>query len=582
MAQPKPTRIWLLEEKDMAQLQQTPDMDVMTMTHRSQDYCVIMDKRQTTESINSDGDDNDWPKFGALRPGGALNLLSWEAFGLLSQYAGVGILMGVLGALQYPVFHSYLRMEGYQTASYGVLISLGWSSKIFFGILSDCCPLFGYQRRPYMIIGWMICATCCLVMAITPFPDPYYGKKEVFRVPLSKIPAEDLKYINLDAPKRGGFFIVLSMMCSLGYVLAVVAADAMVVQYAQREPAAIRGRTQTAIYFTRDAFSMVPILVVGFCMNDYKYGGTFSWSIGPNIVYAALTVPCLLAAYSAYALLVEEKVTKSPFRAYLSNAWMLLQQRVVWQICMFKFLNMLFYAYYSTLNDPVWSFWIQVEPIVSTAFSIVYQLFKVGAMFGIGKYALNWDWRWAMAASTLAIVAVDTTLNFLAVWNVVRDQYFQNILGSLAAIPQAAIFLFSGYLVVEIADVGNEGLVFALVTTCSNLAIPLSTVLAKTVDSFFTARLTDIQRDDTAVRWEVTYSYIATAAMKLLSLVFLALMPRQKAYIQVLKRTGSLSPVAAAIVFVVFVFGYTWNVTTNILSIFPSTSCLRIAGGRGC
>ncbi|RHY18812.1 hypothetical protein DYB36_010328 [Aphanomyces astaci] len=574
---PRKDKVWLIDEKDLARSAETNATD----TNATRDYCVMLDKR-FSESPFSDEGDIDIADYGALRPGGALNLFSWEAFGLLSQYAGVGILMGVLGALQYPVFHNYLQMEGYQTASYSVLISLGWSSKIFFGILSDCCPIFGYQRRPYMVLGWTICAVCCLVMALTPFPAPYYGREDLVRLGRSNMTPNELKFINVDAPHSGGFFIVLSMICSLGYVMAVVAADAMLVQYAQREPAAIRGRIQTAVYFTRDSFSMVPILVVGFCMNDFKYGGAFSWSIGPNVVYAALTVPCVLAAYSACALMVEDKVAKVSFRQYKHNAWGLLQQRVVWQICAFKFLHMLFYGYYSTLNDPMWSIWIKVQPIVGTAFNIVYQLFRVATMFGIGKYALNCDWRLAMAGSTVVYVALDATLNFLAIWDVVRDQYFQNIVGSLVALPQASIFLFSGYLLVEIADVGNEGLVFALLTSCSNLAIPLSMVLAKAVDLFWNARLVDIQRDDVAVRWEVSYSYAVTAGFKLLSLVVLVLLPRQKAYIQALKHTGSLSVGAAATVLVVFLFGYTWSVTTNILSIFPSTSCLRIAGGKGC
>ncbi|KAF0707266.1 hypothetical protein AaE_013691 [Aphanomyces astaci] len=574
---PRKDKVWLIDEKDLARSAETNATD----TNATRDYCVMLDKR-FSESPFSDEGDIDIADYGALRPGGALNLFSWEAFGLLSQYAGVGILMGVLGALQYPVFHNYLQMEGYQTASYSVLISLGWSSKIFFGILSDCCPIFGYQRRPYMVLGWTICAVCCLVMALTPFPAPYYGREDLVRLGRSNMTPNELKFINVDAPHSGGFFIVLSMICSLGYVLADVAADAMLVQYAQREPAAIRGRIQTAVYFTRDSFSMVPILVVGFCMNDFKYGGAFSWSIGPNVVYAALTVPCVLAAYSACALMVEDKVAKVSFRHYMHNAWGLLQQRVVWQICAFKFLHTLSFGYNSTLNDPVSSIWVHTQPLVATAFSIVYQLCRVVAMVGIGKYALNWDWRLAMAGSTLVFVIVDSVMNFLTAWDVVRDQYIQGVVYSFAACPVASIFLFSGYLLIEIADVGNEGLVFALLTTCSNLAVPLSTVLAKSVDSYFAATIKDIQRDDNEVRWEVSYSYITTAAFKLFSLVFLVLLPRQKAYVVMLKRTGSLSAFAAASVLVVFFVGYTWNVMTNMLSIFPSTSCLRIAGGKGC
>ncbi|KAF0714572.1 Aste57867_3807 [Aphanomyces stellatus] len=535
-----------------------------------------------SESVGDLERDSDVDDYGALRPGGALDLLSWEAFGLLSQYAGVGILYGVFSALHYPLFQNYLHMEGYQTASYSVLVWLGWSSKIFFGILSDCFPIFGFKRRPYMVIGWTLCGTCCALMAVTPFPKPYYGKASLVHVPKANMTAEDLKFINLEAPSSGGFFIIMSMLASLGYVLADVAADAMVVQYAQREPAAIRGRVQTAIYFTRDTFSMVPTLLVGLCMNDFKYGGTFSWGIEPNLVYAILVVPCVLAAYSAMALMVEDQVEPVHFHDYMQNAWRLLQKRVVWQIFGFKFLNTLFYGYNSTLSDPVSSVWIRVQPIVSTGFQIASQLVRVGAMYGIGRFALSWDWRVTIAVSTVVLVSLHSFSYYLAIWNVVRNQYILSPIQMLEAVPSACIFLFGGFLLVEIPDVGNEALVFALMTSCQNLANPLSTVLAKTVDSFFMARLSDIQRDDTTVRWQVTYSFVAAAAFKLFSLVFLVLMPRQKAYVQILKRTGSLSRVAAATVLVVFFSGYIYNLTTNILSVIPSTSCLRIAGGKGC
>ncbi|CAK4128970.1 unnamed protein product [Aphanomyces euteiches] len=356
-------------------------------------------------------------------------------------------------------------MEGYQSQSYKVLISLGWASKIFFGILTDCLPIFGCKRRPYMVLGWAICGLCCLIMAITKFPDPYYGKPGLRG--LNNLTAEQLKYINDDAPTSADLFIVLSMIASLGFVMANVAADAMVVQYAQREPIAIHGRIQTAIYFTRDTFMMVPMLVVGFCMNDYKYGGPFSWRIGPNALYAGLTIPCLVGVYAAFALIVEEKAVSMTFRQYLHDLWELLQLRVVWQICAFKFFNLIFGSYISTLADPISSIWVHVQPLVATSFAIVAQFVRVVVMFIIGKYALSWDWRITMAISTVILVVMDTFIRTVAIWDVYRNQYFQNVRIALESIPNAFIFLFGTYVIVEIVQIGNEGTVYALVGSIS-------------------------------------------------------------------------------------------------------------------
>ncbi|CAK4481639.1 unnamed protein product, partial [Aphanomyces euteiches] len=58
---------------------------------------------------------------GALVEGGALPIWSREAFGLYSQYFTIGVIYGMIPALNYPIFNFYLQMEGYQTASYSVL-----------------------------------------------------------------------------------------------------------------------------------------------------------------------------------------------------------------------------------------------------------------------------------------------------------------------------------------------------------------------------------------------------------------------------------------------------------------------------
>ncbi|RHY15790.1 hypothetical protein DYB32_010721, partial [Aphanomyces invadans] len=83
---------------------------------------------------------------GALVAGGAFDLFSREAFGLFTQYAAIGIIYGMIPALNYPIFNVYLQLEGFQTASYSTLVTLGWSFKVFMGMFSDCFPIFGYPR----------------------------------------------------------------------------------------------------------------------------------------------------------------------------------------------------------------------------------------------------------------------------------------------------------------------------------------------------------------------------------------------------------------------------------------------------
>ncbi|RHY41086.1 hypothetical protein DYB34_013787, partial [Aphanomyces astaci] len=83
----------------------------------------------------------------------------------------------------------------------------------------------------------------------------------------------ELQYFNLAAPDNGTLFILLCIFIAFGYVLAASASDAMVVEYAQREPVAIRGRIQTAIYTVRELTGVFSYLLSGFGLNGPNYAG---------------------------------------------------------------------------------------------------------------------------------------------------------------------------------------------------------------------------------------------------------------------------------------------------------------------
>ncbi|KAF0714967.1 hypothetical protein As57867_003612, partial [Aphanomyces stellatus] len=148
-------------------------------------------------------------------------------------------------------------------------------------------------------------------------------------------------------------------------------------------------------------------------------------------------------------------------------------------------------------------------------------------------------------------------------------------------VPSGVRFIVSVFCAVEIADLGNEGAVYGLVTSVSNLTSPVAAVLYKYVDSFFRVTNEDMLQDSAAVRWDVTYTFIFSYAMKLASLAWLFLLPPQKSNLQRLKRHSTTSPVAGAIVVLAFLALLTFSIVTNLMSIFPSTWCYRLAGGQG-
>ncbi|KAH9076189.1 hypothetical protein Ae201684P_012677 [Aphanomyces euteiches] len=526
---------------------------------------------------------------GAIVKGGAVSIVSTEAMALFAQYAAIGCIYGLIPALQYPIFNNYLKLEGYQTASYSQLVTMGWSFKVFFGMLSDCFPIFGYRRKSWILIGWTLTMVCLLIMVSSSLGEPYCniekakaeGHPKACSAIYSKTNDTDKKYFNLDAPNNGTMFIMLSVLVSFGYVMADCAADAMVVEYAQREPLAIRGRVQTAIYTVRQMFIVIATIVSGFGLNSPNYGGTFSFSMKPNIPYGILLVPCVLVVLTTIFVLKEDKKPGTPLREYMSMFWNLLQQRVMWQICAFRFINNVFYGITTTASSPMYSTWAKVAPLNDALSSILGGLIYTAILIVMGKWGLHWNWRYAIAAGTIGVMCVDATTAFITIWDVLRNQWFYNGVGLADQIPAGIRFIVSSYCAVEIADVGNEGATYGLVTTVSNLASPFASVIYKIIDSNFKLSQDDITTDSHEVRMDVTYSYIISYCCKLCSLLWLFMLPPQRGPMQELKKKGGKSKLAGALLIIVFILCLAFSVTTSIMSIFPSTKCYRIVGGNG-
>lgn len=81
---------------------------------------------------------------------------------------------------------------------------------------------------------------------------------------------------------------------------------------------------------------------------------------------------------------------------------------------------------------------------------------------------------------------------------------------------------------------------------------------------------------------DLTYVYLIAYVFNTAAVAFAFLLPRQKHEAQAMKQTGYNSKLIGAAAVVIFLFSVAWAIMTNQLSLWSSTSCLRIAGGSGC
>jgi hypothetical protein len=91
--------------------------------------------------------------------------LSNDYVGIIANYFSVGLMIGGSTSLLYPVLIVKAgATASLMTASYAIVMVF-WSYKIVFGFLSDCFPIFGYKRKPYIVIGWLFCAAVLIALA---------------------------------------------------------------------------------------------------------------------------------------------------------------------------------------------------------------------------------------------------------------------------------------------------------------------------------------------------------------------------------------------------------------------------------
>ena len=79
---------------------------------------------------------------------------------ILSNYFALGLLLKLpFVALRESLRHELGASPATQSLVLGVIVSLPWSLKIPIAFVSDVLPLCGMRRKPYMLIGSLLCST---------------------------------------------------------------------------------------------------------------------------------------------------------------------------------------------------------------------------------------------------------------------------------------------------------------------------------------------------------------------------------------------------------------------------------------
>ncbi|KAL3668958.1 hypothetical protein V7S43_006246 [Phytophthora oleae] len=524
---------------------------------------------------------------GALRPGGQVALLTRRTIGLLLNYAGIGALYGGINSLIVPFLSSYLQLQQYQVRGASSVLNMVWNFKAFGGLLTDSLRICGYRRKPYLLFGWLLCFAALLYLGASDMPV-----------------AGDT-----DAAWRYVLFMTIG---TIGYFLANVAADAIVVEIAQREPLPTRGHTQVSIYTARMTGAIIMDLFVGGTLNGPSYGGSFSWSLDLNQVLLVLAGCSVIPLLGSIWFLHEDPTAQTVPVFAFSNAvscpviprhhqpdtapldppldfgercqliWRLMQSRAMWQLLMFELVASFCLTIDSNAVPAIEANWVGVDSWPKTIALAVWSLAFIGGLLMTRHFFLRGSWVHLYCIATLWVVGVDVVTVACTMFDVVRNRGFWLYMQVLAAPATALRFLVQLFPIVEIAPRGIEGTTYGLVITFRNMAIPLGTTAYKAIDSYFSLSDENVHQDSDSVRLQVVYTYLIAWAFQLLSLAFIGLLPRQKLEVQQLRYYGGYSTSGGWLIVGVLFSVLIYVTTANVLSFFESTSCLRMAGGSGC
>ena len=272
----------------------------------------------------------------------ACQLFRKENIAVPACYLLVGLLQGLSGPL-INVLPLDMGASEAQQVTVAILTQLPSSFKMFFGFLSDTVPLFGYRRKSYMVIGWLITSFAALVLLyvigsdlkkVTPASSNCFssldGAQNYENYNDMQQDGNDDGMIFEDAPESPmiRFLALCFLIYGCGVWMADVMADAVVAEKAKLEPIESRGSLQSTCYSYRFFGVMCAVPVSTYLYTAY----------GPYYVILLLSILPLMVLPAIYSL---EEVIPLGYKStweHCLEIWHTVCSRATWQPMGFVFL----------------------------------------------------------------------------------------------------------------------------------------------------------------------------------------------------------------------------------------------------
>ena len=425
-----------------------------------------------------------------------------ELLAILLVYA----VQGILGISRLAVsffLKDELALSPAEVAAMMGIAALPWTIKPLFGFMSDGLPIFGYRRRPYLILSGLVGVAAWVSLATV-----------------------------VQTAAAATFAIVIT---SLSVAVSDVIVDSLIVERARDESLVDSGSIQSLCWGAA---------AVGGLLTAYS-SGLLLEHFSTRTVFAITAVFPLLVSAAAF-LISEEPVTSADgdgqaiVKDQIQQLWQALKQKAIWMPTLFLFLwqctptaeSAFFYFSTNELGfTPEFLGRVRLVTSLASLFGVwFFQRFLKTIPF---RKIFLWTTLFSAGLGLTALLLVTHTNRSLGIddhWFALGDSLILTIMGQLTFMPVLI-------LAARLCPPGIEATLFAMLMSVLNLA----GLVSKEGGAILTHLLgvTDTNFD------QLWLLVLITNVGSVLPLVFIKLLPNEDP--QLTARTASLIPPASAI-----------------------------------
>jgi folate/biopterin transporter len=222
-----------------------------------------------------------------------------ELLSILMVYA----VQGILGLAKLAVsffLKDQLALSPAEVAALMGVAALPWVIKPVFGFISDGLPIFGYRRRPYLVLSGLVGSAAWLSLATI-----------------------------VHTPIAATFAIATT---SLSVAFSDVLVDSLIVERARNESLSGSGSLQSLCWGASALGGLLTAYASGLLLTNFS----------PQTVFAVTALFPLLVSVVAFSIseqpLVDQPSHESLVNQQVSQVWQALQQKSIWLPLLFLFL----------------------------------------------------------------------------------------------------------------------------------------------------------------------------------------------------------------------------------------------------